>query len=473
MKKNRHPLGRSIGLMCGIFIIVLVAVLSAVSYVLYTRAMYRMYNEQMTGVVNYIESCIDDDDMSECARTWTESEKYKETRILFDNYIDTYTNLHYLYIVKPLEPGDPVKVRSILSANSTYEKEFEPENVIYIGDGEEDWYDEETAQTLREILVGNKDVFFLDKTDWGTDYTLARPLINSNGEHYGLLCVDIDIDDIQAMIHRNINVNVIFVIILGILFTSCFLLWVRAKVTSPIRALENSVVSFANSSHGKRNPDELLFTPPEINSGNEVQSLSEAVVKLSEDMRDYVREMLSAEDEAKELQTHVTKMNVIAYQDSLTGVKNKAAYDNKIEALNWDILSRSASFAIVMTDLNFLKIINDKYGHDKGNDYIKGACSIICSVFQHSPVYRIGGDEFVAVLEGADYEDRDSLMEKLRNEFRKQSSSSDLNPWQRFSAAAGMAVYDPEKDTDVETVFKRADSEMYDAKLRMKKEGTF
>ena len=461
---------RSIALMCSLFIVVLVLVLSAVSYILHTRAMYRNINEQMTSILNYIESCIDDDDMSECARTWTESEKYKEARILFDTFIDTYTNIHYLYIIKPLEPGDPVMVRSILSANSAYEKQYEPESVLYIGDGEESWYDEETAQTLRQIIAGNKDVFFLDKTEWGTDYTLARPLLNSKGEHYGLLCVDIDIHDIQAMINRYINYNVIFIIALGVIFIFVFLMWVRIRVTIPIKELEYSVVSFADSAHGKRNPDELVFTPPEINTGNEVESLGRAVTKLSEDMRDYVNEILSAEIEADVLRSSVTKMNVIAFQDALTGVKNKAAYDKKIEALNWDILNMSAVFAIVMIDLNFLKVINDKYGHDKGNEYIKGACDIICAVFHHSPVYRIGGDEFVVVLQGRDYDDRDELFERLKDEFRASSSDGELNPWQRYSAAVGMAVYDPGPDDDVDKVFKRADQLMYEAKGRMKKE---
>ncbi len=469
--KTKHPLGRTIAIMCAMFIAVLVAVLSGVSYVLYTRSMYRMYQDQMTGIVNYLESTIDHDDMAECARTWTESERYKESRELFDNFIDTYTNIHYLYIVKPLEAGDPVKVRSILSANSTYEKQYEPENVLYIGDGEEAWYDEETAQTLREIIVGNKDVFFLDRTEWGTDYTLARPLINSAGEHYGLLCVDIDIDDIQKMINKNININIMFVVGLGALFIFGFLVWVQRKVTIPLRELEYSVVSFANSSHGKRDPEELVYTPPDIHTGNEVESLSKAVVKLNEDMRDYVNAIVSAEDVAKALQSRVTKMNVIAYQDALTGVKNKAAYDKKLEALNWDILNYSAAFALVMVDLNYLKIINDRYGHDKGNEYIKGSCLIMCSVFHHSPVYRIGGDEFVAVLEGEDYHNRDELFAQIQEEFRKSASQSDLSPWQRYSAAAGMAAYRQDHDMDAEAVFERADGEMYVAKVRMKNEG--
>ena len=47
---------------------------------------------------------------------------------------------------------------------------------------------------------------------------------------------------------------------------------------------------------------------------------------------------------------------------------------------------------IAIVDLNFLKKINDTYGHEKGNLAIKKLCFIICHIFQHSPVFRIGGD---------------------------------------------------------------------------------
>jgi GGDEF domain-containing protein len=53
-----------------------------------------------------------------------------------------------------------------------------------------------------------------------------------------------------------------------------------------------------------------------------------------------------------------------------------------------------------MFDLNDLKHINDRYGHERGDEYIVNCCRLICQVFKHSPVFRIGGDEFVALLRG-------------------------------------------------------------------------
>ena len=468
MNVKKRPLGLSITLVFAIFIVILTSILSLSAYLIMTASMYDRYNHQMESILEYIQNYIDDDDMSECAKTFTESEKYKETRIVFDRFIDHYTDAHYLYILKPVD--DPARVRSVLSANSTYEKENEPENVIYIGDGDESWYTEESAARFRKILEGDKDVYFTETTEWGTDYTLARPLINSAGEHYAILCVDISIDEIRNTIYRDIMTSICIIVLMSLLFVIVIIAWVRNNVTIPIRKLKESVEIFANSSAGLRDPENLLFIPPEINTGNEVQALSEAVTKLASDMKEYVKDIVKAEDKAHGLEVHVSEMNTIAYQDALTLVKNKAAYEKKAEEIDERIGNGIAVFAIVMADLNGLKKMNDRYGHDKGDQYIKGTCEMISDVFSHSPVYRVGGDEFVIILEGRDYRDRNELLETIRTKFRESYAKSELVPWNRYWAALGMAVYDCDTDRDINSVFQRADHEMYIEKTRMKSE---
>jgi diguanylate cyclase (GGDEF)-like protein len=256
---------------------------------------------------------------------------------------------------------------------------------------------------------------------------------------------------------------------LGILFIVLLLLWMGRYVIDPIHQLENSVTAFAASSHGKRNPDELVFTPPQITSSPEVESLNVAVTKMSTDMKDYVKGILEAEKEVVDLQAHVTEINTIAYQDALTHVGNKASYDLKAESLNADIKNQTAEFAIVMVDLNHLKTINDQYGHDKGNEYLTGSCKLICDIFAHSPVYRVGGDEFVVILQERDYRNRENLMGIFEREFHEASVREGVEPWHQYSASVGMAVYTPGRDPDVESVFKRADNEMYNEKMASRK----
>ena len=115
-----------------------------------------------------------------------------------------------------------------------------------------------------------------------------------------------------------------------------------------------------------------------------------------------------------------------------------------------------------------MKTINDTYGHEKGNEAIQGLCSLICKTFKHSPVYRIGGDEFVVILKNNDYENRQTLCEKFNTAMKVKEDNESLKLWERISAALGCEVYDPQLDQDVESVFKRADQTMYIRKKEMK-----
>ena len=141
----------------------------------------------------------------------------------------------------------------------------------------------------------------------------------------------------------------------------------------------------------------------------------------------------------------------------------------KIEELSREIKAGDISFSIVIVDMNDLKRINDKYGHKMGDFYINGCCHLICEHFKHSPVYRIGGDEFVIILKGVDYENRVKLVESLKNSYAQTYANPDVKPWERYSAAVGMADLASD-DKTIDLVFKRADKAMYEDKHRFKME---
>jgi diguanylate cyclase (GGDEF)-like protein len=93
----------------------------------------------------------------------------------------------------------------------------------------------------------------------------------------------------------------------------------------------------------------------------------------------------------------------------------------------------------------------------------------MCRVFQHSPVFRIGGDEFSVILQNDAFRDR----EKLVQEFRKamaETNDSAKNPWEQVKVSYGISVYDPEHDGAVIDVVRRADKNMYENKRKRKKE---
>lgn len=152
----------------------------------------------------------------------------------------------------------------------------------------------------------------------------------------------------------------------------------------------------------------------------------------------------------------------IAERDSLTGVGNKYAYTQKVNTVDQDIQSGNIQlFALVVCDLNGLKQVNDTQGHAAGDNYIREASQLICDLYKHSPVYRIGGDEFVVFLEGTDYEQRSELLESLDSRMAENAKTGGV------VIAAGMAEYETE-DERLFDVFSRADSLMYERKKQLK-----
>ena len=152
-----------------------------------------------------------------------------------------------------------------------------------------------------------------------------------------------------------------------------------------------------------------------------------------------------------------------ARRDDLTGIKNKNAYGEFEKKLDQQIQAgEKVEFAIAICDVNGLKTVNDTQGHKAGDVYIKDASRLVCNTFKHSPVFRVGGDEFVAILRGDDFENR----EKLEHDFVETVKSNSEHD--KVIVACGIAVFDQAHDKNVSAVFERADALMYKNKMSMK-----
>ena len=166
------------------------------------------------------------------------------------------------------------------------------------------------------------------------------------------------------------------------------------------------------------------------------------------------------------MKDHISDLNKRAYVDALTSVRNKGAYTTYIEDMQKRMDeggSQEMAFAVGVFDCDNLKRINDRYGHEKGDVYLKTASRLICHVFQHSPVFRIGGDEFSVILQNADYENREVLVEQFKAGMAEISASA-KHEWEEAHIAMGIAVYDSQRDRSVNDVIRRADQSMYENK---------
>ncbi len=196
-----------------------------------------------------------------------------------------------------------------------------------------------------------------------------------------------------------------------------------------------------------------------------------AKIKISQSLRKYAERMnLVLAKYHRDLVMDVMHQRLLEMTetDGLTHVKNRVAFELKINSMqNKMDLDSSLRFGIVVFDVNNLKRINDQLGHKVGDEYIINACTLICKTYKHSAVYRIGGDEFVVILESDDYNARDELLSSISSKM-EELQRADLPPAKRISIASGMAIYNSNEDSKVTDVFKRADAKMYENKSIMK-----
>ena len=177
--------------------------------------------------------------------------------------------------------------------------------------------------------------------------------------------------------------------------------------------------------------------------------------------------LLDEDAQIRQEQEYVKNLSAarkMATIDSLTGVKNKHAFVQWEEKINEAIRNGTQGpFAVVVCDINNLKAVNDLYGHKEGDECIRNASAKICRVFDHSPVFRIGGDEFVVILTDSDYSKRAELMEEI-NELPTDNSKIRIGE----TIAAGMVEYDKDLHFSLLSVFDEADRAMYERKRALK-----
>lgn len=185
-----------------------------------------------------------------------------------------------------------------------------------------------------------------------------------------------------------------------------------------------------------------------------------------EDEKEARREELESILKIEEIQKkELGKARQMAYSDPLTGVKNKMAYFEDISIIENRIGEEAFyDFGLVVFDLNDLKLTNDTKGHDAGDKYIQEACSLICHKFVHSPVYRIGGDEFVVILSGEDYQNHDSILVDFNNTIEENLKNDGV------VIASGFADYSNLEEKGFMRLFEKADKKMYRRKQELKAE---
>lgn len=455
-------------------IIITAAVIGFVGVAIGSQALRQVvdnsFRSRAKGISSSMAAVLDREDAAALKEAVMEVYNASEDKVIsdswgtpeFDAYIARYSSVEQTQAFQNLRR----QLRSIQDVNEVdclYLVTLDPaeENAIYLVDGA---YEDicppgcidplypENRDLLTDPSIGFPPYITNTKT-YGWLVTAGEKVCDADGQIICYAMVDISMDYIRAQ-------QMHYILILGTilaLMTVLVCVWaiwtVERTIIRPINQLSSAVAHFNAGNEDNSELDQL-----NIDTKDEIQSLYESCLRMTHDIRGYIANLISTTQELTRTRIEADEMNVLAHRDALTGVGSKHAYDDQLAKLSEEIRRGSARFGIVMVDMNGLKRLNDTYGHEKGNVAIQRTCSVICDVFAHSPVFRIGGDEFVAVVKDRDY---NSIEERIR-QFKELSERSTGEPWERVNAAIGYALYDG--DDTVDDVFRRADYMMYEHK---------
>lgn len=306
-----------------------------------------------------------------------------------------------------------------------YSKEFEPGTNV-------SGFSDELKNIESSELIRNDRVYKLDFN--GRRKTAAFTVL-SNGK---IMAVVAPNDEINAGFKELVTKIVGMALVTGLAFV-LITIQIAKTIIRPLKELDKAAQDIAQ---GNLDVDLNIHSSDEV--GTLAQSLSET---------------------AKQLKIRINYINNLAFSDKLTGVKNSTAYLQEVAFLKSDVLQKKADFTLFIVDANGLKYVNDNYGHELGNELIIKVTQMIAEVFGEDHLYRIGGDEFAVILPGLTEEECEDYCKAFEYTVENQKGKI----W--AAASIGYAIYNKKLDSTYESVFNRADEDMYENKVRMKANG--
>ncbi len=460
--KIKKPLKRSLILGSVFTVVILCLTVESIGISIFRGTIQSNYETYIQDLLNFTMTAIDADDLEQCIETLTPSEKYNKLQKLLNTIKETH-EIDSIYIILPLSTEKKDNMMNIMAGVSEYERNNMPENITHLGKLTGETYPPETVSLYQSGMNRRKRVTFFRTNfkKFNDSYIGVKPILNSRGIPIALLCVDIAMSELKNSIADFALLNLIGLILSSGILLFVIIRWLKKHIILPINALEESISNYAADAHDAKTSSELTLIKPEIiHSHDEIESLADSIVLMSEDLKTYMESMLNASSKVENLKKYINQVDELTFKDTLTSVKNKMAYEKAKKRLDWDIINHNAKLSLVMADLNYSKNINETYGHEYGDSYIQKACKMICNTFQHSPVYRIGGDEFLVITENEDLTNCKTLVETLKKEASITYNDNALQPWEKISLAIGVAYYNESLDSSIDDIFKRAHKEM-------------
>lgn len=306
-EKRKKRLGTKLTIASIIFTLCVCIGMGSIGFTIYYKGTKNQYQKYLSGILNITASHLSGDDIEKCISTQTESSQYKNSQKFMNQIRDNY-DIEYIYLVKPLKKDGSDNMMYVMAGIS--KDEVNDSDNVYLGKLTGTEYDEEVTEYYNSAMSDEGITYYANKTAFGYMYSGLMAIKNSNGESVAVLAVDISMKDMEGVFFKYARSIAIAGIFNAFIFFTILYLWIRYKVILPIRKLDASANAFVQSSHEGLQPAELKFIDPQIHSGDEMQTLSDSLMTLSNDLKKYMNSLLN---ETKEKERIASELSIATH----------------------------------------------------------------------------------------------------------------------------------------------------------------
>lgn len=301
-KKKKH-LGTTLMVTSIIFALCICIVMGSVGFAIYGKSTRKQYEKYLSGILKITAVHLDGDDLEHCIDTKTESSQYEDSQEFMNQIRDNY-DIEYIYLLKPLKKEGTDTMMYVMAGVS--KEELNDSDNVYLGKLTGTEYDAKVTEYYISSMSADGITYYENKTAFGYMYSGLMAIKNSAGEPVAVLAVDTSMKEMDRVFLEYARSIAVAGIINALVFFVMLYLWIRNKVILPIRKLDASANAFVQSSHEGVQPEDLKFIDPVIHSGDEMQTLSDSLMTLSQDIKKYMSSLLRETKEKERIESELS-----------------------------------------------------------------------------------------------------------------------------------------------------------------------
>ncbi|MDR2864579.1 MAG: diguanylate cyclase [Spirochaetaceae bacterium] len=444
--KNKRSVGRRLTALIIFMIVVLSGVMMIIGYIRFkdlTDDYYTRIGETTAGIVALT---IDADSLGTYLETLTVDEEYEKTMGLLRKARDE-CEAKTLYVFTMADEGIHYIYDTDTSDMAAELGDFDP---FFYTDPDTDklerLYPEATEKQLRN---GGTIDTIMGITQYGWTITVNEPLYGSDGICKGYVGIDFDVNQVIAERTAYVWQLALVILILTAVFAVIYLYIIQRAIIRPLNIMAKAADSFlVNGLKGGESIGESDILSMEINTGDEMQSLAEALKSM-----------------VRKIKEHLTNLNLATVKsetDVLTSLSNRGAFEQRVSAILNLRQEKDEINAFMMIDVDFFKAVNDNYGHAAGDTVLSECAKALRKTMREADVVgRLGGDEFAVFCKSiGSVAMAQEKARRIRDEWLKI-----IPPGGAHGITASIGIsFSPQDGQKYQELFNKADEALYRAK---------